>query len=41
MSCQGEDDPLAPAKGIALGVVLGACMWAVIIGAIWWAWVVL
>lgn len=34
-------DPLAAAQGIALGVALGVCAWAVIIGAIWWAWVAL
>ena len=30
---QDKDDPLAPAKGISLGVCLGALCWGLIIGA--------
>lgn len=29
-----DDDPLAPARGILLGVLIGALMWA---GLIWFA----
>ena len=31
---QDKDDPLAPAKGISLGVCLGALTWGLIIAAL-------
>jgi hypothetical protein len=30
-----QHDPLRPARGVALGVFLGSCLWAAGIGA-WW-----
>lgn len=30
-----RDDPLAPARGIFLGVIAGAVIWSVILLALW------
>jgi hypothetical protein len=33
---RGEDDPLAPARGIVLGLAISLSMWAVLIWLVCW-----
>jgi hypothetical protein len=31
-----DDDPLATARGIVTGVILGVAVWAILAGLAWW-----